>query len=163
MKKLKTFLFLPLVLTCLNVTAGEPGITFLFTSGGKASFVFSSKPKIAVTSDGLTISSINDAGTSYTFEDVQRFYFDEDITTSIKAINSNQQECPAFSFIDGKLIVRNLNKSGRVTVYSVSGTLKREAMVDNNGNAQISFNDIEEGVYVVSTSNGVSFKIINKK
>ena len=59
-------ILLSLAFLCMSAMAGEPGVTFLFTNGQKASFTFASSPKIAVGSDGINLSSSTAPSVSYT-------------------------------------------------------------------------------------------------
>ena len=158
----KIMLSLALALYSLCSTAGEPGMTFLFTNGQKASFAFAYKPEINVGDDGITISSSNTDSVSYTFADVQRFYFEDDIETGIQDVSSDASVNPVFSYSNGKITVSGLKSTECVSVFSVSGSKIAEAKADNAGYACIGLSGVASGVYVVSTGNGVSFKLLKK-
>jgi hypothetical protein len=158
----KKVLLVALAFSCLSAMAGVPGVTFLFTNGQKASFTFASKPEIAVGTDGLTVSSSNSASVIYTFADVQKFYFEDDILTGIRNVKSETSASPVFSCNKGILAVSGLKASERVSVFSIGGSRVGEAVADNAGCASVDISDVANGVYLVSASSGVSFKLLKK-
>ena len=162
MRKFKLMMSMALALTCLDAMAGEPGVTFLFTNGQKASFTFASKPEINVGDDGITISSSNTDSVSYTFADVQRFYFEDDTETGIQDVSSDASANPVFSYSNGKITVSGLKSEESVSVFSIGGNKISEGKADNTGCACIGISGVASGVYVVSTGNGVSFKLLKK-
>ena len=155
-------ILLSLAFLCMSAMAGEPGVTFLFTNGKKASFAFASKPEIVVGSDGITISSSNSNSPSYTFADVQRFYFEDNIETGIHEVNADSAVSPVFCYKDGVINVSGLKTAEQVSVYSVGGSKVGEAKTDADGRASVDISGLANGVYVVGTSRGVSFKLLKK-
>ena len=161
----KTFILtVALALGSLGAWAATPGVTFLFSNGEKASFAFASKPKIAVTATGLTVSSTNAAEVSYQFADVQKFYFEDDVVeTGIQQVDgSGSAKHPVFHYADGVVSVNGMAADGRLVVSSVGGSLVGGVKADGQGNASIDLSGHSAGVYVVSTGNGVSFKLLKK-
>ena len=161
----KTFILtVALALGSLGAWAATPGVTFLFSNGVKASFAFASKPKIAVTADGLTVSSTNAAEVSYQFADVQKFYFEDDVVeTGIQQVDgSGSAKHPVFHYADGVVSVNGMAADGRLVVSSVGGSLVGGVKADGQGNASIDLSGHSAGVYVVSTGSGVSFKLLKK-
>lgn len=151
-----------LALSCLSAMASNEGVTFLFSNGKQASFAFTSKPVITYSGSGLTVTSTDAAAVSYTFADVQRFFFEDDITVDIKDANAKPAAHPIFSYVDGTVNASGLAAGESVRIYSTGGALLGTAQANCDGKASISLSSFTTGVYVVSTSNGVSFKI-NKK
>ena len=161
----KTFILtVALALGSLGAWAATPGVTFLFSNGGKASFAFASKPKIAVTATGLTVSSTNAAEVSYQFADVQKFFFEDDVVeTGIQQVDgSGSAKHPVFHYADGVVSVNGMAAGDRLVVSSVGGSLVGGVKADGQGNASIDLSGHSAGVYVVSTGNGVSFKLLKK-
>ena len=161
----KTFILtVALALGSLGAWAATPGVTFLFSNGVKASFAFASKPKIAVTATGLTVSSTNAAEVSYQFADVQKFYFEDDVVeTGIQQVDgSGSAKHPVFHYADGVVSVNGMAAGDRLVVSSVGGSLVGGVKADGQGNASIDLSGHSAGVYVVSTGNGVSFKLLKK-
>ncbi len=158
----KKALLLAMTFSCLDVMAGEPGVTFLFTNGRKASFTFTSNPKIAVGSDGITISSSNASSVGYTFANVQRYYFEDNIEMSVQSVSSKKTANPVFSYSNGVIAVGGLKTAESVSVYSIGGSKVGEAKADADGRASVDISGATNGVYMVSTDNGVSFKLFKK-
>ena len=155
-------ILLSLAFLCMNAMAGEQGVTFLFTNGKKASFAFASSPKIAVGSDEIILSSSTAPSVSYTFADVQRFYFEDNIETGIHEVNADSAVSPVFCYKDGVINVSGLKTAEQVSVYSVGGSKVGEAKADADGRASVDICGMANGVYVVGTSRGVSFKLLKR-
>ena len=152
-----------LALSSLTAMAATPGVTFLFSNGTKASFAFANKPVIAVTSDGLTVSATGASKVSFSFADVQKFYFEDDIVTDIQQVESSASaNQPVFSYVDGVVTVSGMVAGERLSVVTLDGSQVSATKADNEGNARIDLGSAPAGVYVVSTGSGVSFKLLKK-
>ena len=163
--KLFSRLALPAVMSLLSFGcfAATPGVTFLFSNGQKATFAFTSKPEISVTSDGLTISSSNTSAVSYSFADVQKFYFEDDITTGIPQVEgATSAHRPVFNYVNGIVTVCGLAIGERFAAFALNGSQIGTVKADAQGNASIDLSSVPAGVYVVCTGNGVSFKLLKK-
>lgn len=146
-----------------NAADTNSGVTFLFTNGQKASFLFTSKPVIALDNDGLTVSSSGAASVTYTFAEVDRFYFEDNIETGISPAVMEQQEMrPVFSYNNGIISIYGLKSGESVSVYSIGGSKVCTANAGPDGTANADINNAVSGVYVVSTGSGVSFKLLKK-
>ena len=125
MQTMKTFILtVALVLGSLGAWAATPGVTFLFSNGEKVSFAFASKPEIAVTDDGLSVSSSNAAAVVYQVADVQKFYFEDDVVeTGISQVDGGvSAQHPVFNYADGVVSVNGMAAGGSLVVSSVSGS-----------------------------------------
>lgn len=152
-----------LALCSLSVLAATPGVTFLFSNGQKASFAFSVKPEIAVSSDGLTISSADAASATYTFADVDRFYFEDDINTGISQVESAvSSKHPVFSYVNGVVTVGGMSANERLVVSTVSGSIVSSANANNEGSANADISAEPASVYIISTASGINFKLLKK-
>ena len=152
-----------LALGSLTAMAATPGVTFLFSNGTKASFAFANKPVIAVTTDGLTVSATGVSKVSYSFADVQKFYFEDDIVTAIGQVkNDVSAQRPVFAYVDGVVAVSGMTAGERLAVVTINGSQVSATKADNEGNARIDLASAPAGVYVVSTGSGVSFKLLKK-
>lgn len=161
---MKKVLLFSLLLAAVSTGAAEaaPGLTILFKSQEKASFTFASKPVIAVTSEGITVTSTASNAVSYTFAEVQRFYFEDD-ETDIKSINEDPSaQHPVFSYANGTVSVSGLAAGEYVRVSSIAGGLLSEVKANLGGSASVDLSDVPAGVYVISIGNGVSFKLLKK-
>ena len=162
---LKTkFFLLAMTLISLGSMAATPGVTLLFSNGQKASFAFASEPVFEVKDDGLVVSSSNAVAVSYHFSDVQRFYFEDDIEgTDISQMGDDASDNhPVFNYAIGVVSVSGLSAGERITVVTINGSIVTTAKADNTGDASINLCNEPAGVYVVSTGNGVSFKLLKK-
>lgn len=151
-------------LLSLGSFAATPGVTLLFSNGSKASFAFASKPRIVMTADALTVSSSCTAAVSYSFADVQRFYFEADVVET----GISQVECawsvmhPVFNYVDGVVTVSGMASNENLTIVNLNGSRVSAAKADGAGNASINLCNVPIGVYIVSTGSGVSFKLLKK-
>ena len=155
-------ILLSLAFLYMNAMAGEPGVTFLFSNGQKASFAFVSKPEIVVGNDGITVSSSTAPSVSYTFANVQRYYFEDNIETGVQSVSSETMSNPVFSYCNGLIAVGGLKAADCVNVYSIGGSNVGETKADADGRASVDISGLANGVYVVGTSRGVSFKLLKK-
>lgn len=159
-------LALPIVMVLLSLGsfAATPGVTLLFSNGLKASFAFASKPRIVVTADAVSISSYCTSAVSYSFADVQRFYFEDDVVeTGISQIEGASSAMhPVFNYVDGVVTVSGMASSENLTIVNLNGSRVSAAKADGVGNASINLCNAPIGVYIVRTGNGVSFKLLKK-
>ena len=152
-----------LALLSLGAFAATTGVTFLFSNGQKATFAFASKPEIVVTSDGLTITSSTSSDVSYSFADVQKFYFGDEVTNDIQQVQgTTSAHRPVFNYVDGVVSVSGMASGERLDVVALSGSKINATKADSRGNASINLGNVPAGIYVVSTSSGVSFKLLKK-
>ena len=152
-----------LALGSLSAMAATPGVTFLFSNGTKASFAFASKPKIVVGNDGISVSSSDSNPVSYTFADVQKFYFEDDIVTAIGQVkNGVSAQRPVFTYAGGVVTVSGMTAGERLAVVTINGSQVSATKADNEGNARVDLGSAPTGLYVVSTGSGVSFKLLKK-
>ena len=163
MKKLYS-LCLALLALGSSAWAATPGVTFLFSNGEKASFAFASKPEIAVTDDGLSVSSSNAAAVVYQVADIQKLYFEDNVVeTGISQVDGAvSAQHPVFNYADGVVSVSGMPAGGSLVVSSVSDSQVGAAKADGQGNASVDLSGQPAGVYVVSTGSGVSFKLLKK-
>ncbi len=159
----KIIMSMALALGSLTAMAATPGVTFLFSNGKKASFAFADKPVIDVTSDGLTVSATGASEVSYSFADVQKFYFEDDIPTAIEQVkNDVSAQRPVFAYAGGVVTVSGMSADERLAVVTTNGSQVSATKADNGGNARVDLGSAPAGVYVVSTGSGVSFKLLKK-
>ena len=161
MKKTLLFTFL-MAVTSVCMAESTPGLTILFKNQAKVSFAFASKPEIAVATDGITVTSTTSDVVSYTFDEVQRFYFVDNIETGIQEVKAGSATHPVFSCNNGVITVSGLKAAERVSVFSIGGSKVGEAKADNAGCANVDLSGTTNGVYVLSTGSGVSFKLLKK-
>ena len=164
------FLKKRVVLTCvmtllgLGTFATTPGVTFLLTNGSTVSFAFKANPEISVTSIGITVSAQNQQEVIYQFSEMDRFYYEDDVVTAINGVRTETTTTtkPVFCYDRGMLSISGLNASEQVAVYSLGGSKMSSTVADNAGHANVNVGNMPTGVYAVSTSSGVSFKLLKK-
>lgn len=61
-----------------------------------------------------------------------------------------------------QLIVNGAKAGSIVTVYSINGYVQAKTNADSDGHAQLTFNSLQEGIYIVTLSEGKSKKIYVK-
>ncbi len=145
-----------------SAMAGEAGVTFLFRNGTKASFAFSAKPCLAMTADGISVTAVGENTATFLFSDVQRYYFEDDILTSIQVVKDKVTSNPLFRYANGAVSVSGMKPGERVSVATVSGALVSTINADAQGAAQIDLNGAPKGMYIIGTASGVSYKIVKR-
>lgn len=162
MKKALRILFAMFFLSSM-AWAGSPGVTFLLRSGQKVSFAFAQKPVISVSNADLSVSVSGVQRVSYAYADVQRIYLSDDVASGIAPVQSNSsQQSVTFSWQDGMLRASGLNPNEQVRVFGLDGKLALSGRAQADGSVQLSFSSIPQGVYVVCTQGGLSYKLFNK-
>lgn len=162
MKKALRILFAMFFLSSMAWT-GSPGVTFLLRSGQKVSFAFAQKPVISVSNADLSVSVSGVQRVSYAYADVQRIYLSDDVASGIAPVQSNSsQQSVTFSWQDGMLRASGLNPNEQVRVFGLDGKLALSGRAQADGSVQLSFSSIPQGVYVVRTQGGLSYKLFNK-
>ena len=153
------------VFACLSASAAEkvPGVTFLKADGSKMSFSFESNPKITMTSTGVTVTTDDaDLKVDFTFEEVSRYYFEDEVTPTTSGVKAIEATRPLFTYADGVLSVGGLAKGEKVSVVSVSGVVYKTASADTEGTVSVDIRNAATGIYIFTTASGVSFKISKK-
>ncbi len=158
--KKRVVLPMALALLCLGASAATPGVTFLLASGAKVSFAFSAKPVVSVSSEGITVTAQGQSDVSYLFQEVDRFFFEDDVPTAIASVKA--EAAPVFSYDNGVVAVCGLAAGERVAVHSLGGSKVSGARADQGGKATVDVTHVPAGVYVVSAGSGVSFKLLKK-
>ena len=158
MKKPFTML-LALFAFSLSMFAGNPGVTFLLRSGEKVSFSFAEKPVIALSDDNLSVSVCGVERVSYAYADVQRVVVADDVVSAIDNVVANdKRQHVVFSFSASTLNVSGL----AIALYATDGKLMLSEKANAEGKAAMSLSSLQQGIYVVRTQNGISYKLFKK-
>lgn len=175
MKIPKKILLMSALLACSAVAQAEtiPGITVKMSTGEKVSFAFVEHPKIvkersvwAREPNYLVVYTKGEKRLKYLLEKTAELTFEEvDIATSIKPskVVKGDENHVVFKINDAGFVAAGLKKGEKVKIYSSTGELVCSAKADSNGVAEVSLSSYPQGVYVVNTSRGVSYKFINNK
>ena len=160
----KTFtLLLALFAFSLSVFAGNPGVTFLLRSGQKVSFSFAEKPVVALSDANLSVSVGGVERVSYAYADVQRVVVVDDVVSAIDNVVANDKsQHIVFSFSANVLNVSGLAVGERFSLYSIDGKLMLGEKADADGKAAMNLSSLQQGIYVVRTQSGISYKFFKK-
>lgn len=162
MKKTFTML-LALFAFSLSVFAGNPGVTFLLRSGQKVSFSFAEKPVVALSDANLSVSVGGVERVSYAYADVQRVVVVDDVVSAIDNVVANDKsQHIVFSFSANVLNVSGLAVGERFSLYAIDGKLMLSEKANADGKAAISLSSLQQGIYVVRTQSGISYKFFKK-
>lgn len=147
----------------LSVFAGNPGVTFLLRSGQKVSFSFAEKPVVALSDEYLSVSVGGVERVSYAYADVQRVVVVDDVVSAIDNVVANDKsQHVVFSFSANVLNVSGLAVGERYSLYAIDGKLMLGEKADADGKAAISLSSLQQGIYVVRTQSGISYKFFKK-
>ena len=162
MKKPFTML-LALFAFSLSVFAGNPGVTFLLRSGKKVSFSFAEKPVVALSDANLSVSVGGVEHVSYAYADVQRVVVVEDIVSAIDNVVANDKsQHVVFSFSANTLNVSGLAANESIALYATDGKLMLSDKANAEGKAAMNLSSLQQGIYVVRTQSGISYKLFKK-
>lgn len=167
MKIFRTPLLLFALLACPAGAWADssPGVSFVLKSGGKVSFAFSERPSITTASDAVAVSVGGTECVSYPYSDVARILF-EDVETNGVTTGISQPRDEAghtvFAFDGDRLVVSGLKVGERVNVHSLSGVLVASLKAGADSQTSIQLSSLPQGVYVVRTQGGISYKFLNR-
>ena len=160
----KTFsLLLALFAFSLSVFAGNPGVTFLLRSGQKVSFSFAEKPVVALSDDYLSVSVRGVERVSYAYADVQRVVVVDDVVSAIDNVLANDKsQHVVFSLSANVLNVSGLAANESMALYATDGKLMLSEKANAEGKAAMNLSSLQQGIYVVRTQSGISYKLFKK-
>ena len=162
MKKTFTML-LALFAFSLSMFAGNPGVTFQLRSGKKVSFTFAEKPVIALSDANLSVSVRGVECVSYAYADVQRVVVDDDVVSAVDNVVANDKsQHVVFSFSASTLNVSGMAANESIALYATDGKLMLSEKANADGKAAISLSSLRQGIYVVRTQSGISYKLFKK-
>lgn len=162
MKKTFTML-LALFAFSLSMFAGNPGVTFLLRSGKKVSFTFAEKPVIALSDDYLSVSVHGVERIIYLYADVQRVVVADDVVSAIDNVVANDKsQHVVFSFPANVLNVSGLAANESIALYATDGKLMLREKANAEGKAAMNLSSLQQGIYVVRTQSGISYKLFKK-
>lgn len=160
----KTFsLLLALFAFSLSVFAGSPGVTFLLRSGQEVSFSFAEKPVVALSDANLSVSVGGVERVSYAYADVQRVVVVDDVVSAIDNVVANDKsQHIVFSFSANVLNVSGLAVGERFSLYAIDGKLMLSEKANAEGKSAMNLSSLQQGIYVVRTQSGISYKFFKK-
>lgn len=162
MKKLFTML-VALFAFSLSMFAGNPGVTFLLRSGQKVSFAFAEKPVIALSDANLAVSVSGVERVRYAYADVQRVVVESDVVSAVnEVVSDSKNQHVVFTLSAGTLDVAGLAADEQISLYATDGKLVLSQKTNAEGKASVSLASLQQGVYVVRTQGGISYKLFKK-
>ena len=162
MKKLFTMLGALFVFS-LFMFAGNPGVTFLLRSGQKVSFAFAEKPVIALSDANLAVSVSGVERVRYAYADVQRVVVESDVVSAVnEVVSDSKNQHVVFTLSAGTLDVAGLAADEQISLYATDGKLVLSQKTNAEGKASVSLASLLQGVYVVRTQGGISYKLFKK-
>lgn len=160
----KTFVTLLAFLAfSLSAFADNPGVTFLLRSGQKVSFAFVEKPVVAFSETNLAVSVHGVERVSYAYADVQRVVIDDDVISAVdNAVANSDGQSVVFLLSDQTLSVSGIAAGEKISLYAIDGKLALSQKANAEGITIIDLSALQQGVYVVRTQNGISYKLFKK-
>lgn len=137
----------------------DDGIVLTLKDGRELTFVFTEKPKI-ITGTELRITVADGTEVSYDYAMVQKIRFGETETTGIESASSEGEAGVCFRISGGTLYVTGLPVGENVGIYTVNGQqIARQKQYADGDVLSIPLS--ANGVLLVRTSNGISYKVLN--
>lgn len=159
MVKFKLILLSLVLLLMPTLMFADKGVVLLLKNDRTLGFAFSEMPTIII---GPQLSIKTSRNTvSYSYSDVQRIYFDDVQASDIKIITTHDQPNITFHISGDVIEVKGMTSSGTVTVFTMEGKQVLAARADNDGFVSVHIPQ-GKGVYIMKTSDGVSFKFITR-
>ena len=147
----------------LSVFAGNPGVTFLLRNGNKVSFAFTEKPVVSMTDSILSVNVGGVQRVSYVYADVQRVLIDDDVVSGVDdVVVGDKAQHVVFTVTANTLSVSGLVTNECIALYATDGKLVISEQADAEGKASISMSSLQQGIYIVRTQNGISYKLFKK-
>ena len=152
------FLTVLLLSSALSARADE-GVILSLKDGREVAFAFSAKPRLAF-GEELKINAADGICVNYNYADVRNVRYGEIIETGIDEVEHSGITYDAtFRISDGQLQVFGLPAGESVSVYDLNG--HRVAMQKQVKDGTILSIILDShGVFVIRTSNGISYKIL---
>lgn len=151
---------LAIALFCIGISASaDNGVVLTLKDGQELRFLYAKKPRISHGRE-LSIVASDSTAISYDYSLVRSIRFEESAATGINDIKGEDNSVISFKVVGGTLYVYGLPVGENVSVYTVSGqriAMKRQA----NSESVLSLPLTSQGVLVVSTSTGISYRVLN--
>lgn len=133
----------------------DNGVLLKLKNGTEAGFAFSEKPVI-YTDSVLTMRTTREE-VVYDYADVQRISIG-DVATDIAGVKAGGKHGVNFKIAGHEIDVVGLGEGIQVSLYSADGKLI-DKVVASGGTAVVRLPE-SDGVYIVSTSSGISYKVL---
>lgn len=149
-----------LLLLCGSMQAvAEEGVILTLKNGQTVVFCFSDSPQIVLGKE-LTITATDATAVNYEYNEVRSIRFGDPKATGIEENTSDKAPTVSFKITEGTLFVYGLPAGEQVSIYTLGGRkVASQSQQDNGGVLSIPLT--LQGVLVVRTSTGVSYKLLN--
>lgn len=142
----------------MHATAYE-GVVLTLKDGQELRFMFSEKPTV-IHGRELTIIAPDATTVSYDYTQVRSLRFGEFVPTAIEEVEGDSASVVSFKIVDGTLYVYGLPAGEKVSVYTISGQrVGAKQQIDEN--TVLSLPLTSKGVLIVTTSTGISYRVLN--
>lgn len=135
----------------------ENGVILKLKDGTSVGFAFSAQPKIVMGRE-LTITDPTGSSVSYDYAKVQNYAWGDVEMTAIGDAKSDKSCDVVFRHATGIVTVSGLSVGSVVSVHNLSGFLVSKMQSDGT---ELCVPLPGKGLYVVSTSTGASYKVMN--
>lgn len=161
MKRLKYLIIVVMLAIATSAMAEtQPGIILRLKDGSTVGFTLESKPKILPHSSSLEI--VTDKTTvSYSYSDIASIYSGNVDGGGIESPTIDKKADVLFTIIDNGVEVSGLGAGETVTAYTPDGRSVCTARA-NTDSETLRMAMPSSGVYIIHTSDGISFKFITK-
>ena len=100
---------------------------------------------------------------SYAYAEVQRVVVVDDVVSAINNVVANDKsQHVVFSFSASTLNVSDLAANESIALYTIDGKLMLRERADADGKAAMNLSSLQQGIYVVRTQSGISYKLFKK-
>lgn len=134
-------------------------LTIIFQDGTKQSYTLNDRPKVTFDKKTLFVKA-QEVENSYELKNVNKFVFTPTSETGVSKVAANEYR---FTFTDGVNVVLEGHTSGTaVRVCDITGKTVVRTAADAEGRAVVSLEGLGNGIYVVSTADGKSYKVTKR-
>lgn len=163
-RNLKLYLYTSLLflsMITLPVYA-EKGVVIALKDGTAVSFAFSEKPSINI-GENIIITTYFGKNVLYDYVNVQKIFWGDTESTNITSLKNNGTRNVQFRIKENGIEILGLSYGERVMVHTTNGVLVASTTsLCENGKIELAIALAKPSVYIVSTSKGVKFKVLNR-
>lgn len=149
-----------LLLICGSTQAiAEEGVILSLKNGQTVIFAFNDKPQIVLGKD-LTITTTDEISVNYEYREIRSIRFGDPKATGIEETTSDKSSAVSFKIVNSTLYVYGLPLNEQISIYTLGGRKVSSQKQTGNGSV-LSIPLTSQGVLVVRTSTGISYKLLN--
>lgn len=122
-------------------------------------YLLSERPKVTQTTSSLVLTTTK-TEVEYSKDDVWKFTM-QDLSAEAVGIENIRTDNNELTQCDNVVYLSNCRAGTEVRIYSVSGVLYYSQKVSEDGSLEINLNNLNSGVYIISTES-ITYKIIKR-